>query len=245
MKSQVRNGGRGRARTVREFFEHWDVYGCIIENNYMFHREIYAAVHRQLKIHFPTTATAYKMLELGCGDASCTAKAVQDTPIAFYSGCDLSSAALQKARRNMAEVPCRQEFTRGDFFEIIKTEQRRWDVVLAGFSIHHLTNEGKGELLGRCRALLNKGGILLILDPYRREDETRKAFLQRWGENCEAGWTEVPPANRALFRQHIFAHDYPETLQSMEQLARRNGFTRTKLLYLDPPQLHGLLLVES
>ena len=61
MNSQVRNGGR--ARTVRDFFEQWDVYGCIIENNYMFHREIYAAVHRQLKIHFPTTARTSEKYE--------------------------------------------------------------------------------------------------------------------------------------------------------------------------------------
>ncbi len=244
MNSGIRKDGRGcgQTRTVREFFEEWDAYGCIIENNYMFHRENYAAVHRQLKKHF---TASYKMLELGCGDASSTAKAVRGTPLAFYSGSDLSAAALQKARRNMADVHCEQEFTRGDSFEIIKTEKRRWDIVLAGFSMHHLTNEGKGELLGRCRALLNNGGIMLILDPYRRENETRKAFLQRWWENCEASWTLVPPANQALFREHIFAHDHPESLQSMEQLAHSNGFKSTKLLYLDPPQLHGQLLIET
>ncbi len=240
MNTETTKGGS--ARTVREFFEQWDAYGCIIENNYMFHREIYAAVHRHLKKHFTVD---YKMLELGCGDASYTAQAVRDTPLVFYSGSDLSSAALQKARLNMAEVPCEQEFTRGDSFAIVKTEKRCWDVVLAGFSIHHLTKEGKGELFDRCRGLLNDGGIMFILDPYRREGESRENFLQRWWENCEAAWTEVPPANRALFREHIFAHDYPETVQSIEQLARRNGFARTKLLYLDPPQLHGLILVQS
>ena len=175
MNSEIRNRGRYQTRTVREFFEQWDAYGCIIENNYMFHHEIYAAVHRQLKKHF---TAPYKMLELGCGDASCTARAVQGTPIAFYSGSDLSAAALQKARRNMAVVPCQQEFTHGDSFEITKIEKCCWDVVLAGFSMHHLTNEGKCQLMNRCRALLNNGGILLILDPYRRENETPRSKLR-------------------------------------------------------------------
>lgn len=239
MNSEVRNGDR--VQTVREFFEQWDAYDCIIENNYMFHREIYAAVRLQLQKRFPTS---YTMLELGCGDASCTAKAVLGTPLRHYLGNDLSSSALQIATRNMAAVPCKQDFKQGDLYEFIKTIDRRFEVILAGFSMHHLPAERKSKLLGRCRKILNHDGILLILDPIRRIDETRQEFLQRWWENCDAAWAKVPPANRALFREHIFAHDYPETLQSMEKLARDNGFTRTKLLYLDPPQLHGLLLVE-
>lgn len=72
---------------------------------------------------------------------------------------------------------------------------------------------------------------MLILDPYRREDETREAFLQRWWENCNARWTAISSKERNLFREHIFAHDYPETIQSMERLALKNGFTEAMVSF--------------
>ena len=53
----------------------------------MGHREIYGVLHELLVSYFQKP---FKMLDLGCGDASFTAQVLLDTNIVSYQGVDLS-----------------------------------------------------------------------------------------------------------------------------------------------------------
>lgn len=60
-------------RSNELFNNQWILYQKILNNNYMGHQEIYDILHEFLLSNFQKP---FKMLELGCGDATFTAKAL-------------------------------------------------------------------------------------------------------------------------------------------------------------------------
>jgi len=82
---------------VREFFNAWAIYRKVLANNYMHHREIYQAVTELLAEQWETRP--FKLLDLGCGDASFLAQALQGRAIQHYTGFDLSDPALRACCR--------------------------------------------------------------------------------------------------------------------------------------------------
>ena len=57
------------------FFDAWDTYAKVVAGDYMFHREIGAALNRVLRARFE--AKRFSMLDLGCGDAATLAPVLE------------------------------------------------------------------------------------------------------------------------------------------------------------------------
>ncbi|WP_414574743.1 class I SAM-dependent methyltransferase [Anabaena sp. CCY 9402-a] len=89
---------------LKEFFsKQWKIYQKVLNNNYMGHREIYSILHELLVSYFQKP---FKILDLGCGDASFISLALLNTNIASYHGIDLSIPALEIAKENLAKIHC-------------------------------------------------------------------------------------------------------------------------------------------
>lgn len=57
------------------------------------------------------------MIEFGCGDASCSAKAHSTAHVEHYLGYDWSEAALLEARKNLAVLNGENSLISGDLLE--------------------------------------------------------------------------------------------------------------------------------
>ena len=68
------------------FEREWQLYGKMIDNNYLFHREAYACLR---EIVLRELARPFRFLDIACGDASVTVGALAGTSIAHYYGIDL------------------------------------------------------------------------------------------------------------------------------------------------------------
>ena len=85
------NNEKNSSDPSNEFFnEQWELYQKVLSNNYMGHREIYNVLHEFLVNYYNKP---FKMLDLGCGDASFSSQALLDTKINSYCGIDLSEPA--------------------------------------------------------------------------------------------------------------------------------------------------------
>ncbi|MDF5731527.1 MAG: class I SAM-dependent methyltransferase [Rhizonema sp. PD38] len=92
----------------KEFFnEQWKVYQKVLNNNYIGHREVYCILHEILVGYFQKP---FKMLDLGCGDASFTAQALLNTNIVSYEGIDLSTPALYSCQTKHGKNTVRCDF---------------------------------------------------------------------------------------------------------------------------------------
>lgn len=229
--------------TVQDFFsQQWSLYQKLLQYNYMSHQQFYAALHQWLR----QSTRPFRMLELGCGDASLTCKALLGTAVSEYVGVDLAAPALALATENLINFADRNPgFTshvyQGDFRQWLPTHQASYDLILASFSLHHLTLAEKGELFAQIHAHLQPSGQFLLLDVMRRAEEDRPAYLQRYLGHMRQAWTQLQPQELEFLRQHIEACDFPETLAELNTLAQHQGFETLNCLATDEAQTACLL----
>jgi tRNA (cmo5U34)-methyltransferase len=105
-------------------------------------------------------------LDLGCGDGFLGFYISKLYPGSHGVFLDLSKEMIDKARKK--EIENRSEFVIQDFssfnwFRNIKTVQS-FDLIISGFSIHHIDNEHKKQLYADIFKLLKPNGIFLNLE---------------------------------------------------------------------------------
>jgi ubiquinone/menaquinone biosynthesis C-methylase UbiE len=231
----------------KEFFnEQWKLYQKVLEFDYMGHQEIYTIFHNHLISHFPKP---FKMLDLGCGDASLTTKALSNTNISNYHGIDLSTPALSIAKQNLASINCQTTFTQGDFYEIISTysqgNSHKFDVILISFALHHLQLEQKSQLIEQLHSQMATNGILIIIDVVRKQEEDRDTYIKRYLENVKQDWILLTPEEYLMVKNHISESDFPETQQTFRQISEKYGFAQFECLYQDQLETTQLLCMYN
>ena len=217
------------------FLKQWKVYQKLLNNNYLGHREIYCILHELLVTYFQKP---FKVLDLGCGDASFTAQALLNTNIVSYEGIDISTPALEIAKQNMAIIQCDTTFTQGDFSELVSQlvqgHQNRFDAILISFALHHLHLQQKDYLIGQLKSLLASGGIFILIDVVPKEEEDRESYLKRYLEGVQKHWSLLTTQEYSMVENHISSSDFPETQQTLQEISQKYNFTQFKCLYYDP-----------
>jgi len=146
---------------VGEFFNAWAIYRKVLSNNYMHHREIYQAITDLLAEQWESRP--FKLLDLGCGDASFLAPTLQGRSIQHYMGFDLSAPALALAAENIAPLDCKAELINIDFMEGLAQTHEHFDIVFTSYALHHLTQEEKAEFFRLALAYCLKMAFYLLL----------------------------------------------------------------------------------
>lgn len=220
---------------IRAFFNHWHIYRTIIRENYMQHREIAAALRQVLQSRY--AERSFAVLDLGCGDAHLSTEVLQGLPLAYYCGVDLSDMALRYAQENLHAISCEKNFLQDDLAHAISHAPRQFEVILAGFSLHHLSYEAKAAFFRACANALKPDGIFLLYDVVNRENETRQAYLERQWQTYSQ-WAQLTPEQLSMVKEHVFEKDYPESFDTLTRLARSNGFREVQALYGDARDLY-------
>jgi cyclopropane fatty-acyl-phospholipid synthase-like methyltransferase len=216
------------SKQIKEFFNQWNIYKKVIKHNYMFHLEIFQILQDFLNQH-----KHQHLLDLGCGDAFHMARILKNSQITNYYGVDLSEIALEEAQQNLAIVNCDKQFIQANLIEFIATQQARFDIIIAGYSIHHLTLTEKEEFFAQARIALKPGGYLLIYDIVRREDETKSDYFDRWWKYCSNNWNAMTSEELILIKEHIYNNDYPESFTVLNQIAMKQQYQKVESLYKD------------
>jgi SAM-dependent methyltransferase len=220
-----RDGGQDVAGATA-IFAQWQVYKSIIDRDFMRHREIYAGIHAFVEALYPRR---FSLLDLGCGDATSIARTFAGTALSHYTGVDASAAALQAARRQLADAPFEVALLETDLLDalinVAASARPRPDLILAGFVVHHLSIDEKRRFFTGCREALAPGGSLLFYDLFLRPAETRDRFVDAYTALIATRWGLVGEALEGTCR-HVREHDFPETMATIFRLAHDAGFTQ-------------------
>jgi ubiquinone/menaquinone biosynthesis C-methylase UbiE len=207
---------------VRAYFDRWHVYQVVIDHDYMAHRGIHDALRKSL---LSKSDEPFSILDLGCGDGSLIAKTLDGLPVFKYIGVDLSSVALSEAEKNFASLSAQVELVQSEFGEYLTDDKTpNMDIILAGFALHHYTDEQKSQFFRDAIDKLNVGGSLYLYDIFCRPGETREEYFQSYCEILNRTWTELSPEGRSSTCEHIRSSDYPVQYKTLAEYAEAAGF---------------------
>lgn len=222
---------------VEAFFSTWKLYQEIVQQNYMCQREIL----EELMTYIPVPKSGgVRVLELGCGDATMASKIFSNEEMVSYTGVDLSAPALQLAESTVASAGWSYRLIKGDFSQVVESLDEKYDVILAGFSLHHLSENGKKKIMRNISRLLSPSGSCFVYDVVNREGETRSIYLQRFLSLVDEHWDELTPEQRYSIRNHMEEADFPVSHSVWTKIAMSAGLISSDLLYRDLEDLYGL-----
>jgi SAM-dependent methyltransferase len=219
--------------TVALFQTAWRTYRKMVDNDYLFHRGAYGALHNFLveEVNRP-----FRFLDLACGDAGASADALRGTRIAHYHGIDFSREALRIAETNLMRLGCPVHLEERDFVEAVGALNEATDVAWIGLSLHHLHRPEKQSFMARMRSLLSPGGHFLIYENTSPDGETREEWMKRWDAQ-RPRWTAYTVEEWDAVTGHVHAADFPETDSGWRSLGENAGFGKVRELFRSPTDL--------
>ena len=145
----------GASPDAQRFFKRqWAVYSKIITNDYLHHQQTTAALQRALLARPPGPL---RFVDLACGDACTSARALSGLQLSHFHGVDLSLTALQQAAANLQALDCPVTLAQDDFGDALQRLTDKADVIWIGLSLHHFDTDAKLALLRHAVASLADG----------------------------------------------------------------------------------------
>ena len=230
-----------RENSVELFSKNWSIYQKIIAHNYMFHRDLGKITTTVWEDNFKKTSV--NVLDLGCGDAYQLSTIMDGRQISSYTGIDLSSAVLEYTKENLANINIPFSLLAGPMeFEIDKTEIT-YDLIYSSYAFHHLQDEEKLELLKKCYAKLDAGGVLILIDHFKEDVQDRDDYIDEYVDNIKTNWLNITSEENDLIEEHMRGYDFPTTEQQIIKWGEGIGFVLETVPHVD--HCHKLLVFKK
>jgi hypothetical protein len=216
------------ANAMEQFQKQWGAYQKLVDSDVLSHQAAGATLHQGIAgIDRPFT-----FLDIACGDASLTKRALAGTRVSHYHGIDLSEPAIELAEKMLDGVPYPVDLDHEDFVTALEGRAEPADVSWCGLSIHHLVTADKLKLM---KAIRGATGIAFLLyEPSRRDGEDRDGWVRRFLGAQVPLWTTLTAEERDQIIHHIETSDLPETASGWLDLGREAGFAKATQLFVDP-----------
>nr|VFJ73603.1 MAG: Methyltransferase domain-containing protein [Candidatus Kentron sp. FW] len=228
-----------RQDDIVAFFKQWNIYQDIIANNYMYHAEI-TKVAKSVINHFE----APSILDLGCGDAYVVSESlIGDRPLTYY-GVDISDTALAFARENLAGFDCIPILINNDFLSELENIDHTFDVIISGYTLHHLKTENKRDFFSLVAKALAKRGIFIFYDVETEPNETPEGYYERVHHVLEAQWTNLDREILDAALTHIRENDKPENEAFHRENLEKAGFSFVERVFRDEWNRYSLYVAS-
>lgn len=212
---------------LEQFQTQWATYQKLVDSDALAHREVGAILHDALA----ALPKPFSFLDIACGDAGQMRRALSGTKAKHYHGIDLSEPALELAAKNLEGVKFEVELDHRDFVTALTKRPEPADAAWCGLSIHHLSPEGKLDLLKAIHR--STSSFLMIYEPTRLDGEDRDAYLARFRRVNRPLWPFLSDDEWAQIDHHVTSSDYPETSAIWLALGREAGFGQAREVFCD------------
>jgi SAM-dependent methyltransferase len=217
--------------------------------------------------HSPVTDVS--VADLGCGDLALLAPLYGSLPLKMFCGVDMSLSALTLAQLafsgssdlSSSSSKPRTLWLNDDLLNWAKTievdqiadgslssehnEIEKFDIIVCAFSVHHVNDEDKQRFLSAIVSnKLKAGGMILMADIFRIENEDRDSYIERFGNHIEGSWGVVTDAQKTEVLKHVRENDFPASLDYfMLHTAPECGLS-CELIWSDTGDFEKLLMMR-
>ena len=205
----------------------------------MHHRRFFAALQRAVR---KPEAGRPAVLDLGCGDGYPTKPLLQALDADRYVGVDQSTEALRRAEAQLKDVRASATLICADMPQAVAELADHFDLIIAGYSLHHLRTDDKAQVLRHGRRLLKAAGQLAVIDVFLDNGESRQSYLTRWEYHAREHFETLSPRELDTLVAHVRESDFPETVDAYARLAEEAGFAKVAQIDADPAGLNRLII---
>ncbi len=230
-----------RENSVELFSKNWSIYQKIIAHNYMFHHDLGKITTTVWEDNFKNTSV--NVLDLGCGDAYQLSTIMDGRQISSYTGIDLSSAVLEYTKQNLANINIPFSLLAGPMEMEIDKITNTYNLIYSSYAFHHLQDEEKLELLKKCYAKLDAGGVLILIDHFKEDGQDRDDYIDEYVDNIKTNWLHITSEENDLIEEHMRGYDFPTTEQQIIKWGEGIGFVLETVPHVD--RCHKLLVLKK
>ena len=233
--------GPPKDSAVAFFQRQWRVYRKLVDNNYLFHREVYERLRNLL---IEDVSEPFCFLDVACGDASATVDALKKTQVSHYHGIDISRAALEMAAQTVRALSCPATLYRATSVQALEDWRNPVQVVWIGLSLHHLGTPGKLNVMQDVRRILGEQGVFVVYENTSPDGEDRDEWHHRW-DLQKPHWTAYTDEEWNAITAHVHAADIPETTTRWHQLGHEAGFSNVMEVFTAPSDLFRMYVFRE
>jgi tRNA (cmo5U34)-methyltransferase len=182
----------------------------------------YDELHWMLLRGIPYLPTrAIRVLELGAGTGTLTARLLREFPHAEVLAVDLSPQMIAQARRKTSAFRGRVSFAVTQLADL--DVEGPFDAVLSALAVHHLTDPEKGRLFRKLARWLPSEGYFGNADDHLPEDPVFDSRFRQIASDLAPAAPGPWRSPQAVWHAHE-RFDHPATLSAELALLRRGGF---------------------
>ena len=223
-----------------KFFEQWNIYQSVIKNNYMFHAQIIDILKTEVDyLNSPS------ILDLGCGDSYVVKKILDEKVKIHYTGIDSSSMAIQSSKNNLCHFKGEVSHIQGDFLEELRKIETTFDMIISGYSLHHLSREYKEEFFSLISNVISDNGIFIFYDIELNQNETIVDFLNRACEIFSNEWDVFNTNEIEKIVGHVQQSDIPESEEFYINNITKAGVLSSRKVFEDKNDLFALYVSRN
>ncbi len=204
------------------------VFDDMANRSIPFYREV---VHLTASVGMKFVPENGRIYDIGCSTGNTSlhlAKSLQEKKVQII-GIDPSVAMLKKANEKSAVYTYGHEikFCEGDVenFSFLPCH-----MMVMNYTLQFISPEKRGEVLKKLCKCLEKGGVLVLSEKLRQEDEQVEKFNTETYEKFKAGngYSFLEIANKRQALENILV---PRSLDANIELLKSAGFTRVEILF--------------
>jgi ubiquinone/menaquinone biosynthesis C-methylase UbiE len=170
--------------------------------------------------HLPQNFTPHSILDLGCGNGNVTAQLIPYFPNAQYTLVDASAEMIDLCRNQFKDYDV---IYTNKYFKDFLFEKDNYDLIVAGFSLHHCDENEKQTIFQNLYSSLKKGGIFSCSDlMINKTNPDHSLLLKQWEKFVN---TSFPDGEKwTWIMEHYDAFDKPTDYLTQINWLKNVGF---------------------
>lgn len=174
----------------------------------------------------PEAFNPNRILDLGCGNGNVSAMVMQSFPNATYELLDASPQMLDLCKTRFKDF---KTIFHTSFFNDFNFEENKYDMITAGFSIHHCVGDEKKDLFKKIYRSLKSSGIFGMCDlMINKNRPEHKDLLADWKKFVLKNYPNEEKWQWLM--EHYNEFDNPESLALQTNWLKEAGFTQIEPL---------------
>lgn len=188
-----------------------DMIGCVPH---------YAELVSSFVKHLPNDFYPKSILDLGCGNGNVSAQLMPHFPDATYTLVDASIEMINLCRKQFSSY---NVIYANNYFKDFTFTKDEYDLIVAGFSLHHCDEVEKKSIFNSIYNSLKKGGIFSYSDlMISKANPDHKKLIKSWEKFVNISF---PDGEKwAWIMEHYEAFDKPTDYDLQIEYLSRAGF---------------------